>query len=182
MRLVKHSKTRLVFDERNYVGMLIGAGFLVMCGLPALGLLGATLLRFLSFTGGFPRAEAGDGNAPVWAVLLILMFFVAIGVVTLLFSTHTESQTFDKTRNVVTSESRRLIGSRIEEIPLSDIVDVRNQTTEDSENSTSYWVILKCSSGKEIAVNHLSGRDEATQVELADTMRAFLGLRPNSAD
>jgi hypothetical protein len=162
MRLIKHSKSQMVFKERRFVGMIIGIGFLVISGPIACAMVGTA-----------------DGPG-FWGVLVILPF-VAIGAAMVLCITHSEVWIFDRASGVVRLEHRRWIGAKIDESPLSEIIEIGNVTTDETEDEpVTHWVVLKRSTGDPILVNDRNGRDQDLQSELAATMRAFLRLAPAS--
>jgi hypothetical protein len=125
--------------------------------------------------GGLLAAPVGALAELPWFGVLFLLVVAAFGILLLLLSPYAHIQTFDKTRQTLTLERRRVLGRHVWEVPFGDILGVVVEHAKLVDDDDAYVIFVSRSAGEKIAVGDRECSDKDKQEELASVLRSFLG-------
>ena len=148
MRVIRHTSTELMLQERPWLGWIIASLFVL---------------------GGAYVALTSDE-------VLFGGLFVAAGCAVLLVFAKTVTCTFDRTADRFTREIRGVLGTTQLLHSLGDIAGLRVEEHRGSKGSRTYRVALVLTSGARIPLTTTYGSGKRPKEATAERVRAFLGL------
>ncbi len=108
--------------------------------------------------------------------------FVAVGTLVGAGMGRIVTADFNKSHGTLTLTRRGLLGNRVDEYPIRNVVDVNVDSQRGSKGGTTYRVSLRLSDGQAIAPVSYFSSGSGGKRKAADAIRDFLSLRPPDAE